>query len=1153
MGYGLISLCYLWLGSTNTVLSYSNASLSRSKQRALAALVHLTLEPQQHGELFMDDCDNADDCDEEERDCLTALVRLVDYAFTSVASPVAIAALQSVDDGVNASEARQLLGEIDRQLGGLQLRKECAPEKNVERRNWRGYSAQTQKACLERIAVALVRATRQGKSANFKLEESAADQILRLLSSPLRRMAEFANPFLSLDPVSDLFSDTDFSNLGFLLLVLLAGAGLLVIAEAYVLSPLLGNKEEAAAGSGNGGNGGIGNAIGNAIEGFDARSFENDVPCYCRLCEGGIVRGRRIGEGGFGKCFLCNVLEKKKKSAAITTSPRATAAAAIGTTSAAKGAAGAGGSTTAVVKMIRTNFFYDVNVLQDALDEAKNLLSLRHQHIVKYLDVFVHRDNRAMRASRRKKSRSLSFGASGAFSDDDFGSDSDGDAAKKAALEEDKQEEEDERKGFDFVCIVMEYCAGGTLLEYVATGVPLPIDVLLCSFFQIATALRYVHRSGIVHHDVKLENIFIARCPTSMPSLSSSNISSAATFRPSSPVSPPKSANHRNRRRSRKGGGPGVSAALSSAAVTPPLPPSPASAVQQRDHHHQQQQESPSPQQPKESFVIKLGDFGLAVRQPSSVAPAATLVMSTALPASPIHSPPRNRQRQRQNTAQEAAVALNFDKPRDENRYKSEEPTVVQGPIDASSLEGKPRSDADGDDEGIAGAREHSDRAWSAPRAMATDDSTATTDRGAPTRELNMPGTKPYQAPECFDSERRPEDLTAAVDVWGFGCSLYEAVTCQSLPLESPFLGEIANQGFLRQQRRQRRRERRLFPPASPSAAAVDVNSGGSSRSGRDNYDDYDEDRGVDDYDEGHDDEDFDEDDWASAWADLSLNFAEGVQSLALCALADKNIDIGSLHGTGGGSAHQPSPATSPAPGSSAAFTSAAENSKQRKKGKRGGRRRRRGENDYDAAADDDRAMAWYASSSSPSSSEQKQADGSRAAVRSAVEAARNGLCELLRRCLSPDPHDRPSFDHIVNLPWLIPFRRSTLRFGFSFGRPAGSSNDQHRHRNNLRLRAKSMALFPGIPMRDSKNNSLVSAITQQRSLGRAVVRGAPVPQQRRRNSQDSSGSSGDDDDDDDDDDDGNPPTQEWLLPPASRRAAQRRQQRNTKAKSTGP
>ena len=78
MGYGLISLCYLWLGSTNTVLSYSNASLSRSKQRALAALVHLTLEPQQHGELFMDDCDNADDCDEEERDCLTALVRVVD-------------------------------------------------------------------------------------------------------------------------------------------------------------------------------------------------------------------------------------------------------------------------------------------------------------------------------------------------------------------------------------------------------------------------------------------------------------------------------------------------------------------------------------------------------------------------------------------------------------------------------------------------------------------------------------------------------------------------------------------------------------------------------------------------------------------------------------------------------------------------------------------------------------------------------------------------------------------------------------------------------------------------------------------------------------------------------------------------------------------
>ena len=70
----------------------------------------------------------------------------------------------------------------------------------------------------------------------------------------------------------------------------------------------------------------------------------------------------------------------------------------------------------------------------------------------------------------------------------------------------------------------MEYCAEGTLLDYVATGVPLPFDVLLCSLYQVTpegpiptskkasqtsnashvctlaqimSAVRYVHNSGI--------------------------------------------------------------------------------------------------------------------------------------------------------------------------------------------------------------------------------------------------------------------------------------------------------------------------------------------------------------------------------------------------------------------------------------------------------------------------------------------------------------------------------------------------------------------------------------------------------------------------------------------------------------------------------
>ena len=151
------------------------------------------------------------------------------------------------------------------------------------------------------------------------------------------------------------------------------------------------------------------------------------------------------------------------------------------------------------MKMIRANFSYDVNVLQDALEEAKNLLSLRHQHIVKYLDVFVHRDNRALRRQR------CGAGGSDIESDSSDGGDGAGNAMVSSRGDGfDGDEERDQRsKGFDFVCIVMEYCAGGTLLEFVATGVPLPLDVILCSFSQIGTALRYVHRQGVVHHDVR--------------------------------------------------------------------------------------------------------------------------------------------------------------------------------------------------------------------------------------------------------------------------------------------------------------------------------------------------------------------------------------------------------------------------------------------------------------------------------------------------------------------------------------------------------------------------------------------------------------------------------------------------------------------------
>lgn len=51
----------------------------------------------------------------------------------------------------------------------------------------------------------------------------------------------------------------------------------------------------------------------------------------------------------------------------------------------------------------------------------------------------------------------------------------------------------------------MEYCDEGTLLDYVAQGVPLPFQTLVGAFYQIASALQYIHQSNIVHFDIKLE------------------------------------------------------------------------------------------------------------------------------------------------------------------------------------------------------------------------------------------------------------------------------------------------------------------------------------------------------------------------------------------------------------------------------------------------------------------------------------------------------------------------------------------------------------------------------------------------------------------------------------------------------------------------
>ena len=125
-----------------------------------------------------------------------------------------------------------------------------------------------------------------------------------------------------------------------------------------------------------------------------------------------------------------------------------------------------------VLKLVRVDLERDVHGLQNVLDEARHLQALRHDHIVAYYDTFVHRED----------------GSNGLFALGLRG----GEVA-------------------DYACIAMEDCAGGSLLDHVASGVPFPLPAVVEVTRQCATGLAYAHAQGVVHRDIKLENVFVLR------------------------------------------------------------------------------------------------------------------------------------------------------------------------------------------------------------------------------------------------------------------------------------------------------------------------------------------------------------------------------------------------------------------------------------------------------------------------------------------------------------------------------------------------------------------------------------------------------------------------------------------------------------------
>src|SRR5262245_43294585 len=59
--------------------------------------------------------------------------------------------------------------------------------------------------------------------------------------------------------------------------------------------------------------------------------------------------------------------------------------------------------------------------------------------------------------------------------------------------------------------IAMEYLDGRTLKELVVARGPLPISDAIAATRQVLAALRFAHRKGVVHRDIKPHNIVVRK------------------------------------------------------------------------------------------------------------------------------------------------------------------------------------------------------------------------------------------------------------------------------------------------------------------------------------------------------------------------------------------------------------------------------------------------------------------------------------------------------------------------------------------------------------------------------------------------------------------------------------------------------------------
>ena len=66
-------------------------------------------------------------------------------------------------------------------------------------------------------------------------------------------------------------------------------------------------------------------------------------------------------------------------------------------------------------------------------------------------------------------------------------------------------------KDSENIYIIMEYCEKGELFNRIVKEIYLANDEAACYFYQLINGLDYIHQKGIVHRDLKLENILLSK------------------------------------------------------------------------------------------------------------------------------------------------------------------------------------------------------------------------------------------------------------------------------------------------------------------------------------------------------------------------------------------------------------------------------------------------------------------------------------------------------------------------------------------------------------------------------------------------------------------------------------------------------------------